>query len=342
MLIKKPYFIAEISANHNGLLKNAKKLIREAKKYGADAVKLQTYKPETMTVDSKKKYFKIKSGLWKDYYLWDLYKKGHTPWSWHKELFNYAKKLKIKIFSTPFDETAVDFLEKLNCPFYKISSFEMTDLELIKKVASTKKDIIISTGMSSLSEIELSYITAKKYGAKNIILLYCVSNYPSKLDDFSLNNIRILKDKFRCRVGLSDHSKDNIIANTAVSLGATIFEKHIALEKQKKGLDIEFSLKGKEILGYRNILDKTYNLIKKNYFFRSNQELKNKRFRRSLFAIDNIEKGQKFTRKNIGRIRPGNGIDASFYAKLLHKKSPEFVKKHNPLKKIFLKKLHLI
>ena len=191
MKIKTPFLIAEISSNHNGSLSNAKKLIKSAKLNGADAVKLQTYTPDGMTLNSKKKYFKIKDGLWKNKYLWDLYNEAQTPLSWHKELFDFAKKEKIIIFSTPFDEKSVDFLEKLKCPIYKISSFELTDIPLIKKIASTKKPIIISTGLSSLNEIELSYNVAKKNGAKDITILYCVSNYPSKISDFNLNNLKI-------------------------------------------------------------------------------------------------------------------------------------------------------
>ena len=245
MKLTPPYFVAEISANHCGEFKTAKKLIKTAKINGADAVKLQTYTPDTMTIKSNKKYFRVKKGLWKGYRLWDLYNKAHTPLSWHKELFLYAKKLGITIFSTPFDETAVTFLEKLNCPIYKISSFEMTDLPLIKRVALTKKPLIISTGLSSLKEIDETFKVAKRYGAKDITLLYCVSNYPAKNTDFNINNIKILKEKFNCRVGLSDHSLDNKIAFASIAAGAEVIEKHIALDGQKRGLDIKFSLKGK-------------------------------------------------------------------------------------------------
>ena len=234
MKLKIPFLIAEISSNHCGNFSLAKKLISCAKRNGADAVKIQTYTPDTMTIKSDKKYFKIKNGLWKNYSLWNLYNEAKTPLEWHKRLFKHARSIGIKIFSTPFDETSVDFLEKLNCPFYKIASFEMTDLPLIKKVAKTKKPIIISTGMSSLKEIEEAYKTAKKFGSKDITLLYCVSNYPSKLNDFNLNNIKILKKKFKCRIGLSDHSKDNRVAITAIATGAEIIEKHIALDNQKK------------------------------------------------------------------------------------------------------------
>ena len=229
------------------MYKTIKKLIKCAKDNKADAVKLQTYTANTMTIQSNKKYFKIKKGLWRGNNLWNLYNRAHTPYKWHKELFNYARKIGILCFSTPFDETAVNLLEKLKCPMYKVASFEMTDLLLIKKISQTKKPIIISTGMASMEEIELAYRTAKNYGAKDITLLYCVSNYPSKNTDFNLNNIKILKNKFKCRVGLSDHSKDNRVAIAAVAAGAEVVEKHIALDKQKRGLDIEFSLKGKEI-----------------------------------------------------------------------------------------------
>ena len=194
---KTPFFIAEISANHCGSIDHAKKLIYTAKIYGADAVKLQTYTPDTITIKSDKKDFKINRGLWKGETLWDLYKKAQTPFEWHKDLFNYAKKLKIICFSTPFDETAVDLLESLECPFYKVASFEMNHIPLIKKIAQTKKPIIISTGMANLKEIDLAYKTAKNNGAKEIILLYCVSNYPSKISDFNLNNIRILKERYK-------------------------------------------------------------------------------------------------------------------------------------------------
>jgi sialic acid synthase SpsE len=233
LLKKIPFFVAEISANHNGSIIHAKKLIKIAKKYGADAVKFQTYTPETLTINSNKSEFKIKQGLWKGKTLWDLYKKAQTPFEWHKELFDYAKKIKIICFSSPFDETAVDLLENLNCPFYKIASFEINHIPLIKKIAKTRKPIIISTGMSNLKEIDLAYRTAKKYGAKEIILLYCVSNYPSEISDFNFNNIRILKERYNCKVGFSDHSTDNKVVAAAIASGAEVIEKHIALEGQK-------------------------------------------------------------------------------------------------------------
>lgn len=341
MKFKKPWLIAEISANHCGSLALAKKLIKCAKKNGADAVKLQTYSPDTMTIKSNKKYFKITNGIWKGYTLWELYDKAQTPLEWHKKLFDYCKKIGITIFSTPFDESAVNFLEKLNCPIYKVASFEMTDIPLIKKIASTGKPMIISTGMANLDEIELSFKTAKKNGCKDIMLLYCVSNYPSNTKDFNLNNINILKKKFNCTVGLSDHSVDNRIAFAAISSGAEIIEKHIGLDNQKKGLDIQFSLKGMEIKKFRETIDFAYNLLGKKSFYRNKSESKNKIYRRSIFSIKKILKGDKFTLNNIKRVRPGHGLPSLYFEKILGKKSPINIKYAEPLSFKLLKKLKI-
>jgi pseudaminic acid synthase len=338
-LKKTPFFVAEISANHNGSLFHAKKLIKIAKKYGADAVKLQTYTPNTLTLQSNKPDFKIGGGLWNGKTLWDLYEKAQTPFEWHKELFNYAKKLKVVCFSTPFDETAVDLLESLNCPFYKIASFEMNHIPLIKRVAKTKKPIIISTGMANLKEIDLAYSTAKKYGSKQIILLYCVSNYPSKISDFNFNNIKILKERYNCKVGFSDHSVNNKVVAAAIAAGAEVIEKHIALKGQKKGFDIAFSLKGSEIKHYTQAIKETSLMMGKKYFFRNKSENQSLQFRRSIYAISDIKKGEKFTKKNIRVIRPGFGIQPVYFEKLINKNSPLNINSETPLKKILLKKL---
>ena len=336
-----PFFVAEISANHNGSYNSAKKLIKLAKKIGANAVKLQTFKPSTMTLKSSKKYFQINKGIWKGNSLWDLYQKAQTPYEWHKDLFNYAKKIGIMCFSTPFDETAVDFLETLNCPMYKIASFEMKDLPLIKKISTTKKPLIISTGMANLDEIEFVFKFAKTCGINNIALLYCVSNYPAKITDFNLNNIKILKNKFKCPVGLSDHSKDNLIAFSAVSGGAKIIEKHIALEKQSKGLDIKFSLKGNEIIKFSKSINLAKKLLGSKKFRRDKSENINKKFRRSLFVIKNVKKGEKFTNENIKKIRPGFGVSPFYYNKILNKKSPINLNKGEPVTQKLLKGLKI-
>ena len=341
-LFKKiPFFVAEISANHNGSLPHAKKLIKIAKKYGADAVKLQTYTPDTMTVKSNKLDFKIKGGLWKGKTLWDLYEKAQTPFEWHKEIFDYARKLKITCFSTPFDETAVDLLESLNCPFYKVASFEMNHIPLIKRIAQTKKPIIISTGMANLKEIDLAYKTAKKNGAKEIVLLYCVSNYPSKISDFNFHNIKILKERYNCRVGFSDHSIDNRVVAAAIAAGAEVIEKHIALENQKKGFDLAFSLRGKEIKDYTQVIKDTYLMMGKKYFFRNVSENQSLQFRRSIYATSDIKKGEKFTKKNIRVIRPGFGIQPVYFEKLINKKAPFSIRSETALKKLVLKKLKI-
>ena len=338
----KPLFIAEMSANHNGSLLHAKKLIKIAKKYGADAVKLQTYTPDTLTIKSDKPDFKIRAGLWNGKTLWHLYEKAQTPFEWHKELFNYAKKLKIPCFSTPFDESAVDLLESLNCPFYKVASFEMNHIPLIKKIARTRKPIIISTGMANLKEIDMAYKTAKKNGAKDVILLYCVSNYPSKISDFNFNNIKILKERYKCKVGFSDHSTDIKVVAAAVAAGAEVIEKHIALEGQKKGFDIMFSLKGRKIKDYTQVIKDTFSMMGKKYFFRNKSENHSLQFRRSIYAVSDIKKGEKFNKKNIRVIRPGFGIQPVYFEKLLNKKSPFNIKRETPIKKLLLKKLKIL
>ena len=342
LLNKTPFFVAEISANHNGSLVNAKKLIKIAKKFGADAVKLQTYTPHTLTVKSDKPDFKIRGGLWNGKTLWDLYEKAQTPFEWHKQLFAYAKKLKITCFSTPFDESAVDLLESLNCQIYKVASFEINHIPLIKKIAKLKKPIIISTGMANLKEIDMAYQTAKRNGAKEITLLYCVSNYPSKFSDYNFNNINILKKKYNCKIGFSDHSTDNKVVAAAIAAGAEVIEKHIALEGQKKGFDLAFSLKGKEIKDYVQVIKDTSLMMGKKIFFISKSQNQSLQFRRSIYAVSDIKKGEIFTKKNIKVIRPGFGIHPVYFEKLINKKSPFGIKRETPLDKSLLKKLRIL
>lgn len=339
MFNQTPSLVAEISANHNGSLKQAKQLIKISKKYGADAVKLQTFDEKMMTLNSKKKSFLIKSGLWKGHSLWQLYKKAKTPFHWHAELFAYAKKIGIKCFSSPFSPSAVDFLEDLKCPIFKIASFEITDIPLLERIAKTKKPIILSTGLASISEIDLAYKTLLKNGAKNIAILYCVSNYPSKIEDFNLKNIIFLKKRYKCKIGLSDHSTDNRVAIAAVSLGAEIIEKHVALANQKKGLDLSFSLKGKEILKFKNDIKDTFNLLGKDNFLRKKIEKKNLVYRRSLFVVEEIKKGQKFSNDNLKPLRPKIGLDPIFIKRLLGKKSKIKINVNTPITSKILKKI---
>jgi len=339
MFKNNPALVAEISANHNGSLKHAKELIKMAKKNNADAVKLQTFDEKSMTLNSNKKQFLIKKGLWKGYSLWNLYKKGKTPYSWHKELFNYSKKVGIKCFSSPFDSNAVELLEKLNCPIYKIASFEITDIPLIECIAETKKPVIISTGMANIKEIDHAYNIFTKKGLKKIAILYCVSNYPSNINDFNLNNIKFLKKKYKCKIGFSDHSMDNRVAIIASTLGAEIFEKHIALPKQKKGLDIEFSLRGKEIKNYKNDIVLARNILGKDGFFRKKTEQKNLIYRRSLYVVKKIEKGEIFTKNNLKALRPKIGLDPIFIKKLIGKKSKIQILESTSIDKRLIKKI---
>ena len=316
-----PILIAEISANHTGSIQKAKKLILTAKKNGADLVKLQTYEPRNMTINSSLKDFLVKDGLWKDYKLWDLYKEAQTPLKWQKELFDYSKKIKIPCFSTPYDDEGVDLLKKLNSKLYKVSSFEMKDSSLVKKICSIGKPVIISTGLANLKEINEVYKVAKESGCKQLILLYCVSSYPAKNKDFNLNNIDILRKKFKCEIGFSDHSTDNSVAMLAISRGARVIEKHIALDNQKDGLDIEFSIKGREIRKFKEDMLKAWTLLGKNKFLRTGNELKNIKFQRSIYVVNNIKKGELFSTTNIRRIRPGFSLSANKWSFVLGRKS---------------------
>ena len=316
-----PVFIAEISANHNGNINNAKKLILAAKKNGADIVKLQTYEPRNMTIDSSRNDFLVKDGIWKGYKLWDLYKKAQTPLSWQKELFRYAKKINMPCFSTPYDDEGVNLLKNLNSNLYKISSFEMQDSSLVKKICKLGKPVIISTGLASLDEIKKTFSIAKNSGCQQLVLLYCVSSYPAKNKDFNLNNIDILKKKFNCPIGFSDHSTDNSVAMIAISRGARVIEKHIALEGQKTGLDIQFSIKGRQIKKFKEDMFKAWSLIGKKQFTRSKNELKNIKFQRSIYVVKEIKKGELFSVKNIKRIRPGYSLSANKWEFIIGKKS---------------------
>ena len=327
---KKPFFVAEISANHNGSIKLAKELIKISQESGADAVKLQTYEPLDITLNSKKKIFKLNKSIWGSNNLWDLYKKAQTPLSWHKELFNYSKKIGILCFSSPFSIRAVDYLEKLKCPIYKIASFEANHFQLLKCVAKTKRPIIISTGLSSLKEIEESINFLKKNKSGKIYLLYCVSKYPSEISDFNFSNIKILKKKFKLPVGFSDHSTNDIVAYTAVANGAEIIEKHITLDE--KTIDGKFSKNISQLELFIKNLKAIPLLIKNNVKYSLPRNNINKKFKRSIFAINDIKKNTKIDGKNIGAIRPANGINAKYYFKIIGKTAVKNIKKNMPIK----------
>ena len=326
-----PYIIAEISANHNGNVENAFKIIDMAKRCGADAVKMQTYTPDTITLNSSKEDFVIKDGLWKGRTLHQLYEWAHTPWEWHAELFAYSKEVGITLFSTPFDDTAVAFLEELNTPAYKIASFECTDLNLIKRAASTNKPLIISTGMANDSEIGEAVDTALKFGSGELTLLHCVSGYPSPAAEYNLRTLADMKNRFGVHVGLSDHTLDNTTAVAAVALGAVMVEKHVTLDRNGGGPDDSFSL---EEDGLRELCSSTktawQSLGKVNYE-RTEAEKGNVKFRRSLYFVRALKEGDVITENDIRSVRPGFGLPPKYYDKLIGTKIALSVEKNSPV-----------
>ena len=297
-----PYIIAELSANHNGDINNAKKIIEAAKKSGADAIKLQTYRPDTITLDSDLPDFQIKEGLWKGRTLYELYEWAHTPWEWHPQLFEYASNLGITIFSSPFDTTAVDFLEGLNAPAYKIASFEAVDLSLIKYVASTRKPMIISTGMADASEIDEAIEAAREGGCKELAVLHCVSGYPAPASDYNLRTITDMIERYGLVTGLSDHTIDNTTAIASVALGASIIEKHVTLDRSGGGPDDSFSL------------EPAWQALGNVDYGRKSSELGNVQFRRSLYFVKNLKAGDIIAEDAVRSVRPGYGLPP----KMLH------------------------
>ena len=332
-----PYIIAEISANHNGSIKTALEAILAAKKAGVDAVKIQSYTPDTMTIKSSKGDFMIKDGIWKNKSLYDLYKEAHTPFEWHKEIFEFAKENKITLFSTPFDESAVDLLESLNTPAYKVASFELVDLPLISYIAKTKKPLLMSTGMASLTEINDAIETAKLQGNNDIVIFHCISSYPATIQESKLNGIKLLKKEFDVIVGLSDHTLGNLASIVAVSLGASVIEKHFTLSRSNGGVDSSFSTEPDEMKLLVKDVGEAYLSIGKNTNnIRSKTENLNKTFRRSIYFVKNIKKGEVITQKHIKRIRPGYGLEPKFYYDVLGKKvTKNFTKGERVTKKSF-------
>ncbi len=312
-----PYIIAELSANHNGSIERAFESILAAKEAGADAVKIQTYTADTMTIDCNREEFQITSGLWDGYSLYSLYKEAETPYEWHKHLFNYAKKVGITIFSTPFDETAVDLLEELDAPAYKIASFEITDLPLVKYVAQTRKPMIISTGMANFDEISEVVKVAKENGCQDLILLHCISSYPAPIEQSNLRTISDLAEQFSVLSGLSDHTMGTTVATTSVALGACVIEKHFTLSRSDKGPDSEFSLEPNELKRLCNDTKIAWQSLGKAGYERKQAEKGSVKYRRSIYAIKDIKKGEKFTVDNVQRIRPGFGLEPKYWDRVL-------------------------
>jgi pseudaminic acid synthase len=303
-----PYIIAELSANHNGSLTRALESIQAAKDAGASAVKIQTYTADTITIDSDRPEFMIKGGLWDGYKLYDLYKWAETPYEWHEEMFSFAASIGLTIFSTPFDNTAVDLLESLNTPAYKIASFELIDLPLIRYVASTRKPMIMSTGMASETEIEEAVQTARDGGCNDIVLLHCISSYPAPLSSANLAKLSLLRNRFGVQVGLSDHTLGTTASVAAVAMGATVIEKHFTLSRADKGPDCEFSLEPAEL---KQLCDETcgaWSTVGTASFERAEEENANLNFRRSVYFVKDLPAGHIITEGDVRSIRPGFGL----------------------------------
>ncbi|KKW18071.1 MAG: Pseudaminic acid synthase [Candidatus Kaiserbacteria bacterium GW2011_GWA1_50_28] len=326
------FIVAELSGNHNGDIERAKRIIDAARDAGADAVKFQTYTPDTMTIDTDAPEFVVKTNAaWRGKTLYELYSEAYTPWEWHKELFAHAKKRGLVYFSTPFDETAVDFLETLKVPLYKVASFEIVDIPLLGRIGKTRKPVIMSRGMASIDDIKLAIKTLKKFGTPEIILLQCVSAYPARPEDMNLSMIPDLRKRFKVLSGLSDHSLSHDVAVASVALGACVIEKHLTLTRADGGSDAAFSLEPQEFIE----LVKSIRLVEQAMGTPSYKLLKgekeNIRFRKSLYVVRDIKKGEKFTKGNVRSIRPGYGLAPKFYSRVIGKCATRDIKRATPL-----------
>ncbi|MBX2860044.1 MAG: pseudaminic acid synthase [Vampirovibrio sp.] len=327
-----PFIIAEMSGNHNQSLDRALEIVEAAARSGAHALKLQTYTAETMTLDLRRDEFFIddEKSLWKGHSLYELYEKAHTPWDWHEPLMKRGKELGLTVFSTPFDLTAVDFLEDLNVPFYKIASFENTDHALIRKVVATGKPVIISTGMASVAEIAETVDVAKKAGCKDLVLLKCTSSYPASPDTINLRTIPHLRDMFDVQVGLSDHTLGVGAAVASVALGGTVIEKHFTLSRAEGGVDAAFSLEPSEMALLVQETKTAWQAMGRVCYERTPGETSSMVFRRSLYISDDLQKGEPITEKNLRSIRPGKGLPPKYFDHLLGKRVRQDVPKGTP------------
>ncbi|MDD4250389.1 MAG: pseudaminic acid synthase [Methanosarcina sp.] len=329
---KHTFIIAELSANHLHDFDLAVKTIKSIKETGADAVKLQTYTADTITIDSENEYFRIKQGtLWDGRTLYKLYQEAYTPWEWQPELKKIAEDLGLLCFSSPFDKTAVDFLEKMNVPAYKVASFEITDIPLIEYIASKGKPVIISTGIATLTDIEEAVNACKRMGNKQVALLKCTSAYPSPLEDVNLNTIPNLKDTFKVVVGLSDHTLGISVPIAAVVLGAKIIEKHFILDRGLGGPDAEFSLEPQEFKAMVKAVREVEKALGEVSYELTDKMTKSREFSRSLFVVEDMEEGEVFSEKNIRSIRPGFGLHPKYLYDVLGKKAAKSVTKGTPL-----------
>jgi len=326
-----PYVIAEMSANHNGQLDNAIKIIEAAKMAGADAVKLQTYTADTITLDCDSEEFKIHGGLWGGKTLYQLYQEAHMPWEWHKPLFEQARRLGITIFSSPFDKTAVDLLEDLNTPAYKIASFEAVDLPLIKYIASTGKPMIISTGMADADEIQEAIDAAREGGGKELALLHCVSGYPAPAADYNLRTLQDMQRRFGLVTGLSDHTLDNTTAIAGVALGAAIIEKHVTLDRSGGGPDDSFSLEPEGLKDLCQGARTAWQALGRVDYGRKSSEQGNVKFRRSLYFVKDLQAGDTITTDTVRSVRPGYGLAPKYLEKILGARVTENITTGSPV-----------
>ncbi|MDH5299848.1 MAG: pseudaminic acid synthase [Gammaproteobacteria bacterium] len=326
-----PYIIAELSANHNGDIQRAFKIMDAAKSAGADAIKIQSYTPDTITIDCDGPDFMLTEGLWAGRSLYDLYAWAHTPWEWHKPLFEYARKVGITMFSSPFDNTAVDLLEDLNAPAYKIASFEAIDLPLIKYVASTGKPMIISTGMADREEIAEAIEAAREGGCKQLAILHCVSGYPAPSGDYNLKTLVDMREHFGVLVGLSDHTISNVTAIAAVSLGACIVEKHVTLDRNGGGPDDSFSLEPNELEALCRDSKIAWQAVGHVDYGQKSSEVGNVKFRRSLYFVKDVGVGEIIKPEHVRSIRPGFGLAPKYLDEVLGGTMIKAVKKGQPV-----------
>jgi pseudaminic acid synthase len=332
----KPFIIAEMSGNHNQSLERAKKIVKAAVDCGVHAIKLQTYTADTMTIDQRGGLFDItdKKSLWYGRNLYELYQEAHTPWEWHKPLFDYAKELGILCFSTPFDESSVDFLETLGAPFYKVASFENTDHPLLKRIAQTGKPVIMSTGIAYLNEIIESVNVLKENGCKDLVLLKCTSTYPATPENTNLITIPVLQQIFPdCMIGLSDHTMGIGAAVASVALGVRVIEKHFTLSRADGGVDSAFSMEPAEMNGLVVESERAFLSLGKVQLNMQIAEEKSRQFKRSVYVVKNIKAGEKFTKENIRVIRPGDGLEPKYYHLILGETTPTDLKAGTPLAK---------
>ena len=329
------FIVAEMSGNHNRDITRALKIIDAAADAGADAIKLQTYTPDTMTINSNNPEF-IVNWKGKKLPLYELYKQAYTPWEWHAILFAHAKKRGLLCFSTPFDTTAVAFLEKLKVPCYKVASFEIVDIPLLETIGKTKKPVIISRGMANISEISLAIKTLRKFGTKDIVLLHCVSAYPADPASMHLANIPDMRKHFNIPIGLSDHTLGADVAIASVALGACVIEKHFTLRRKDGGPDSNFSMEPKEFSALVHSVRIVEASVDKPFYSQSEEEKEMIVFRRSLFVVKDMKKGDVFTSQNVRSIRPGNGLSPKFYHSIIGKHASRDIKHATPLRNILV------